>query len=311
MSGKPLGDTFDDLIIGPAMRFLIDSGFLSDFDYLAPDTVSMEGVGQRNGDFIEAESLARVDNRAVIGSAVDHYRQHSDHLPAIAACVSIDHAIHVAKEFCDAGYRFRAVHSRMSEDEIYRSIRELGDGTIDGLTNCDLIGEGTDIPVVTTLIGLRPTASETIHLQYCGRVLRRCAGKDRAIILDHVGNYTRHGFPDDPREWSLDDVGAKIPDNSKYKTCPNCYHANVPISARECPFCGFLMKETRDPGMRIPEQRDGVLVDVRGQRKQEIILKIARKARSLREAVLVAAADGVAEPEAEYIWNVVLRNKTA
>ena len=26
----------------------------------------------------------------------------------------------------------------------------------------------------------------------------------RAVIIDHVGNYARHGMPDDDREWTLE-----------------------------------------------------------------------------------------------------------
>ena len=304
---KPLGDIFQKLISGPSMSWLIQQGFLSDYEYLAPETVSMDGVHQRMGEYIQSEVLARVDKRQIIGSAVDHYRQHSDHLPAIVACVSIKHAEHVAKEFCESGYRFRAIHSKMDDSEIVRAMRELGDGTIDGLTNCDLISEGIDIPIVTTLIGLRPTMSLIIFLQYCGRVLRPHPGKEKAIILDHVGNFERHGLPDDEREWSLNGVMKDDKGKSSYKRCPDCFHP-VPVSVKVCQYCGheFASQERNI----IPEQKEGILVNVRDRReRQDLIIQIARGAANLKQAVKIARDNGIKHTEAFYIWTKVLKNK--
>jgi hypothetical protein len=69
-------------------------------------------------------------------------------------------------------------------------------------------------------------------------VLRPAPGKQAALILDHVGNVTRHGFPDDHRDWTLDDgikrtTGTAAP---SVRTCPECYAAFKPQP--QCPVCG-------------------------------------------------------------------------
>jgi hypothetical protein len=69
-------------------------------------------------------------------------------------------------------------------------------------------------------------------------VLRPAPGKQAALILDHVGNVTRHGFPDDHRDWTLDDgirrtAGTAAP---SVRTCPECYAAFKPQPI--CPVCG-------------------------------------------------------------------------
>ena len=43
-----------------------------------------------------------------------------------------------------------------------------------------------------------------LYRQMIGRVLRPAEGKPDAIILDHSGAVFRHGFVEDPVEWTLD-----------------------------------------------------------------------------------------------------------
>ena len=104
--------------------------------------------------------------------------------------------------------------------DVQRAIGGLRDGSIEILTQCEMLGEGVDVPAATCLIGLRPTASLVIFLQHVGRVLRKSPGKDKAIILDHVGNWSRFGLPDDDREWTLEGKPKGVKDVSKYKRCP-------------------------------------------------------------------------------------------
>jgi len=52
----------------------------------------------------------------------------------------------------------------------------------------DLLNEGVDIPVVDTVLFLRPTESPTLFLQQLGRGLRLAPDKDVLTVLDFVGN---------------------------------------------------------------------------------------------------------------------------
>jgi superfamily II DNA or RNA helicase len=288
------------------MRELIDAGFLSDYDYFAPSSIDMSGVHRRGGDYVTSETEEKV-GRKIVGDAVDHYRRHSDHKPAIVSCASIAHADSVARQFADAGYRAKAVHSELDQDEIQAAIDGLKTGEIELLMQCELLGEGIDIPGASVLIGLRPTASVVVFLQHVGRVLRRANGKGRAIILDHVSNWERHGLPDDPRHWSLDGIGAGVDQGeSKYKRCPDCMRP-IAKALRKCPHCGheWIMA---DAPPRMPDQVAGELVairsgDTRVTADYETIKKmIIEKAGSLKEAVDIAVSVGGNNRQAWYIW---------
>ena len=73
------------------------------------------------------------------------------------------------------------------------------------LSNVDLFGEGFDVPDCEAVLLLRPTQSLTLHVQQSMRSMRTDPNHpDKvAIIIDHVGNYIRHGLPDQDREWTL------------------------------------------------------------------------------------------------------------
>lgn len=308
--GSPLGDVFQHLILGPSMRSLINDGYLSDYDYYAPSQIDMSEVHRRGGDYVTKEAEAKVGH-AVVGCAVAHYQRYANHQPAIVSCVSIAHADQVAEQFRAAGYRAKAVHSELDQTEIQSAIDGLRTGEIELLMQCELLGEGIDIPGASVLIGLRPTASAIVFLQHAGRVLRRAEGKGRAIILDHVGNWERHGLPDDERHWSLDGRDAKEQGESKYKRCPDCLRP-IGKTLRKCPYCGHEWI-VQDAPARIPGQVAGELVairsgDTRITADYETIKKmIMDRARSLKEAIDIARSVGGTHRQAFYVWTRIMR----
>jgi superfamily II DNA or RNA helicase len=94
----------------------------------------------------------------------------------------------------------------------------------------------------------------------CGRALRPSPGKDRALIIDHVGNVKRHGLPDIPRRWTLDarekrSSKAADPDVIPLTTCLSCYEVYERIKAA-CPHCGY---KHQPDARRRPDQVDGDL----------------------------------------------------
>ena len=306
--GKGLDDIFDKLILGPTMRELIEAGFLSDYEYYAPAVLDMDGVKKRGGEYSTEQTLERVDKKFITGSAVEHYKKYADHKPAIASCVSIAHSEHVAQEFRDAGYKAIAVNSTMDALDVQRAIDGLRDGSIEILTQCEMLGEGVDVPAATCLIGLRPTASLVIFLQHCGRVLRKSPGKEKAIILDHVGNWSRFGLPDDDRVWTLEGQPKGKAEPSKYKRCPECLHP-VAVSARTCPHCGFQWTETADPMERVPLEVEGQLVSIRdaGQEAtQDLARAISRRAHNLKQAIAIGKEMGIKHTSVYHVWTKVL-----
>ena len=305
--GVEAGGIFDDLVEGPQVSQLIAGGYLVKPVIYAPtEQLDLSGIRMRMGDYDAHELAERMDKPSITGNAVEHYKRLADGLPAVAFCVSVKHAQHVAEQFKAAGYRAAFVDGQAEDDERKRILNGLGNGSIQVVTSCDLISEGTDIPAIGVAILLRPTQSTGLYIQQVGRALRPCAGKDRAIILDHVGNVLRHGLPDDVREWSLDG----LPRRKKKKKedelpplriaqCKQCYAVHEP--APVCPHCGYVYeikastpREVEGELKEITEQQAAM---IRKQKRQEV-----GKAKSLEALQKIEQERGYKPGWAWHVW---------
>lgn len=291
LDGRGLGEDFDVLVEGPQTHDLIALGNLASFTYLAPPAAAdLTAVRTRMGDYA-VDDLAKVMDRATVtGDAVGHYREHLAGRPAIAFCVTVDHARHVAEQFRSAGIRAACVDGSMEASARTRLIADLGCGSLDVLTSCELISEGVDVPVVAGAILLRPTKSLALFLQQIGRCLRPKPDGARAVILDHVGNVHRHGLPDAPRSWSLDSRKKRATPISPVRVCNVCFGTFAAGMKPDCDVevCGLAAGE--GPGRAAPRQVDGMLAEVsdRPAWAGGCSLTLARGAEW--KALLVAAA---------------------
>jgi superfamily II DNA or RNA helicase len=244
--GVACGGAFDALVEGPSVIDLVSRGFLARPVVYAPSTVDEPtGAGAvRGGEFAAAAVAERMSKPTIIGDVISHYGRLVQGAPALVFCANVANAEQVAEAFRGAGFRAASIDGTLEDRERRGRIRDLGAGALQVLTSCEIVSEGTDIPIVAAAVLLRHTMSLGLYLQQVGRALRLYPGKERAMILDHVGNVFRHGLPDDARSWSL--IAAKRterpdaerePKPPRWWTCEACggVHRPAPV----CPHCGF------------------------------------------------------------------------
>lgn len=281
LSGEPLGDYFDDMILGPTMKDLIRDGYLCDYDLFCPENSALNkaelaDVKLSQGDFNKQIIEEIMDKPSITGDAIKEYRKYCDGKRGVVFCTSIKHASNVAEQFRASGIPAMSIDGKMDPNERRKIISAYRRGEIKILTNCNIVTEGFDLDSIEAVIQLRPTASLSLYLQMLGRGLRTMEGKDKAIILDHVDNWKRHGLPDDDREWSLHKK--IIPqkknkdDEENLKVCEQCF-LQVKSTARVCRNCGFVFVSS-DGGGREVEEIDGDLTKIdkdklRKQREKE------------------------------------------
>ena len=244
LDGKGLKDYADVMVRGPKIQWLIDNGFLCDYDIYAPSQVSLKGTRIRFGDFAKDEMVEIIDNPTITGDAIKEYKKLALGKRAVIFCVTVEHSEHVVKQFNEAG--IKAVHIDGKTPSAQRDylLKEFAEGRIDVVSNVALFGEGFDLPQLEVLIQLRPTASMSLYRQMCGRVLRMYKGKERALILDHVGNASRHGLPCTEIEWSLEGRDKKKRDKdgtAPVRTCERCF-LTQPSMIKACQSCGLVFK---------------------------------------------------------------------
>ena len=253
--GSEFGGCFDTMVLGPTMRELIEMGNLvPPRVFSPPPRIDTSALHHQGGDYKKDDLAAATDDRSITGDAVDHYRRVAPNRPAVAFCVNVQHAEHVAAQFRESGFRFEVLIGDMDDALRDERIRMLGDGRLHGLATVDVISEGFDLPVVEVAIMLRATESLVLFLQQAGRVLRPdpASGKTHGIILDHVGNVgqfvgdefvIKHGLPDSDRDWSLD---------GRQKTDPKKQDEEPTLNILQCPACYGVDYPRKICGLPLP-----------------------------------------------------------
>lgn len=246
LSGKGLGDVYDDLIIGPQIDWLINNHFLAPFDYYAPTLIDVEKLKRTStGDYSNKSMDDAVKIRAVFGDVLKTYRTVADGTKTIVYAHNVQASIDIANAFNCAGYHAQQVDGKTPAEKRKEAMVNFRSGKTQILVNAELYGEGVDVPDCQTVIMLRPTDSLTLFIQQSMRGMRYRPNK-RAIIIDHVANVYRFGLPDADREWSLKDRPKQgkhrgKSDGPAIKSCPKCYGI-VPAQVKQCPLCGYSFR---------------------------------------------------------------------
>jgi len=250
--GKGLGSHADGvadfMVIGPTMRQLINMGALTDYEIVCPPTdfdFSKLKEGS-DGDHTQASLKAASDNSPkLVGDIVENYCRYAWGKRAVCFATDVATSVKIAEQFNAWGIPAASISgetdSRVRDD----AIRRLRDGRLWVLVNVDLLGEGFDLPAIECVIMARPTASLAVYLQQFGRALRTLAGKSFGLVIDHVSNIKRHGFPDKPRAWTLDrrtKRAKKLPDPEELdiRVCTGCGKPYEDALHDACPYCGHV-----------------------------------------------------------------------
>jgi superfamily II DNA or RNA helicase len=282
LDGKPLGATYDTLIQGATTRDLIDQGYLSHYRYFAPTVADLSGLKRKGSDFDPDSASEILMQRAVYGDVIESYRELADGLQTICYCSSIKHSEAMAEEFRAAGINAIHFDGNTPTGERKQIVQDFRDKKITILCNVDLISVGFDVPDCWCCILLRPTMSTALAIQQSGRALRPQEGKT-AVILDMVGNYLRHGLPDDPHEWSLD---SSIKPRNEYREdgqlsvrqCEKCFFT-FKSGPDKCPNCGAEIKKTRQ---EIENIKNIHLKEIKQERKEKAV-EAVKKVDSIQE----------------------------
>lgn len=243
--GTGLDQQYDELVLGPAVAWLMDQGHLSQYEIYAPDKPDMGGIRKLMGDYSKKDSAERMNKPKLTGNIISHWKDHAKGLLTIGYAVTVAHSIHLSEEFKRAGIRAEHLDGGSDKGQRRDIMRDFGPGGVEVIFNCSIFGEGLDAAALTgrdirigCVIDAAPTMSLPWHLQKQMRCMRP---GDPAIILDHAGNCSRHGFPDDDREWSLEgrEKGAAN-DNAPPPpvTCEGCFRQIRRPLPECCPSCG-------------------------------------------------------------------------
>lgn len=277
LDGRGLNELGGSIVYGPSLQWMVEGGFLKRPWVLGIPAKDRITEGQdlkfsKTGDLtknsnaqLDALYKARAKGGVLYGDAIKHYREHGLGRSFLIFCRSLDQCKEVAQEFTNDGLRVEDIDGTMTDKVRKDKIDKVRSGRLDGLTTRDLVTYGLDVPKISCIIMLRPTASVALFFQMIGRGLRPDPEYSNCLILDHVGNCDdkAHGHPLAPRVWNFEgnEKKKKPPKNAvelidAVDKCKICYGK---IINGICETCG-AEKQVMARGPL--KELDGFLVEI-------------------------------------------------
>lgn len=310
-----LDDVYQDIIFERDIKWAIQNKYLTDIHCMRVNIgYDISKVARRMGDFAPGE-LEDVMNQKVLNNAVaEAYKKHAVGQTLIFAC-SVDHAEAIAEKIPGA---VAVTAKTKNRDEL---IKKFTNREIPVLVNCMIFTEGTDMPLVETVMIARPTSNSSLYTQMVGRGLRLYPGKQKLTLIDLVGTTGRANLCTAPSLIGIDlnTVPASKQDEiqgdlfelpelvARKSDCPESWIRNVEIVnlwAREQEYnthgVNYFKMPNGDMVVSIPKKR------IRIPAQDELgKTTFAGKKVSMQKALdEVYTYLKEQHPEHEYIWNV-------
>ena len=249
LDGLNFSTIADDIVIAKSAKWLIENNYLAPYDYYAPKIlVDCDKLTTTNGDYTQSDIIEQMDKPKIYGDIFNEWCKFAKDKKTIVYASSLTHSKKIVDYFNANGINSAHIDGNTPRAMRDKIINDFKCGNIKILSNYALIVEGFDVPDCECCIIARPTQSLVIHIQSTMRCMRYKPNK-RAIILDFVGNFERHGLPDDDREWSLESIKRPRSNTTEPKiltrTCPNCYKVYQAKLGLKCPYCNSIVSKTK------------------------------------------------------------------
>src|SRR5581483_11568102 len=148
-----LGDIFDAEVYRMGLQEAIEQGWLCPIRcYRVVTETSLAGVHTRAGDFATGELGRAVNVAARTDLVIEKWREVAGDRRTLVFCVDVRHAWDVAEAFRAGGFTAEAVDGAMKAASRAAVISRFRSGETQVLTNCDLLGEGFDLPEVSAVV---------------------------------------------------------------------------------------------------------------------------------------------------------------
>lgn len=273
----------DVMVEGPPMRWLIEQGYLTDYEVVCPESdlaaiLEAMPVGA-SGDWSPKKLREAAKRSHIVGDVVSTYQRWAPGKLGVSFAPDVDTAKEITAAYLAAGVRAATLTGDTQSGVRRNMLRRFEQRQIDVIVAVDIISEGFDLPAIEVINMGRKTESLSMYRQMFGRELRpvyakgyeldtqagrlaaiAASNKPVAMLIDQVGNWARHGAPDRPISWTLAnrERGSRgKSDAIPSRVCTNCIKPYERFYTA-CPHCGAPVPE---PTARSsPQQVEGELI---------------------------------------------------
>lgn len=235
---KPLSKIYKDGIISHTSPLdLMEQGWLVWPKGMRVDIdADLDKINKKVGDLPDGELSKLMDtphiNRIIVNTWIKEVDGKGRKRTA-AFCVTKEHARHLCEEFNDHGIEAAYIVDDTPTKErevIYDRFRA---GEIKVLIGCMVFTEGWDEPIVDTILMCRPTKSLSLYIQVVGRGLRPYPDKSDCLIVDFVGNSTKHRLITFPAWAGVETLGEESLDNGVTALGESIRESGLAINLRD------------------------------------------------------------------------------
>lgn len=179
--GANLKEIFDKIIYEKDLLWAIKSHYLCNVECIRTEvSYDLRKVPRYKGDFQNKALIEAMDKENINEQIAEAYEQYAKG-QTIIFVAGVKQAHHLAEKI-DGAVAVDA--STPNREEL---IKDFTERKIKCLINCMIFTEGTDIPLIETVIIARPTNNLALYTQMVGRGLRLYEGKDNLRLIDCVG----------------------------------------------------------------------------------------------------------------------------
>ncbi len=176
-----LGAVYSDIVFERDIRWGIAHNYLTDIKCLRVDIgYDISKVKKQKDDFNLSQLAEAVDITEQNEAVAEAYNKYHVGQTLIFA-TTVKHAHNIADLIPGA-----VVVSAETEDR-EQIIKDFTARKIPCIVNCMVFTEGTDMPLIETIIIARPTRNSSLYTQMVGRGLRLADGKKYLTLIDCVG----------------------------------------------------------------------------------------------------------------------------
>ena len=178
--GQGLDEIFDEIIFEYSIEQAIREGHLADIECKRVTLdFNLNDIKKSGGDYNANELSERMAGTE--HGIAQAYREHARNKTIIFG-VDIEHCKRIAAAIPGSKY----LHGGSHEKEREQVLEDFMHGDLNCLINCMLFTEGTDMPMIETVIWARPTQSESLYIQGVCRGARLFPGKEKMLLIDCV-----------------------------------------------------------------------------------------------------------------------------
>lgn len=273
---------YDQLFVAGTMSECLRIGALVRPETYAPDEPDLKHIKNYvvGKELTESQNVKSIMRPGVFARVLDAWKKHNpDGKPTLLFGPDVAGSMFFAQEFWKAGISaahidadriwINGVDYSTNEESRNELARQSQTGEVKVVCNRFVLREGIDWPWIEVGCFATVFGALTSFLQSGGRLLRAHPGKTKCIILDHGGNWHRHGSLAVDRNWQLGMTNQRVAgermEGMREKkeqepiNCPQC--GKVRASGPTCPACGY----TAHKRSRLVIQVDGTLKKIEGE----------------------------------------------